>query len=177
MRSRRKTTLQKSKGGTNEQRTQHNPYPLSDGWGSARRAACCARRGDGNLREDTTMSNAFKMTFSAATIAVAIFGSCLTASSASAADWNWVSATPDRIPADAVVGGWEEGGEKLFICRANYNGTHPGKVRPAFKGCNITYAGEEKQVPDFQVLVSSWVPASNGSCRPSALVGQNELIA
>lgn len=93
---------------------------------------------------------------------------------AASEDWTWVNAKPDHIPPDAVYGG-QEGQQSLYICRAGYqNGIHPGKVRPGFGGCNIAYGGAEVTVPNFQILVSSWVPSANGSVPPGASAFGNE---
>lgn len=81
-----------------------------------------------------------------------------------AADWTWIDATADHMPFDAVVGGSEGNGDRLYICRAGHqNGIYPGKFRPGFAGCNIGSDGNEVAVPNFQILVPTWAPASNGS--------------
>jgi hypothetical protein len=65
----------------------------------------------------------------------------------------------EAIPPDALVGGWDTGYEKLYICLAPYyNGAIvPGKTRPELNGCNIPWAGNEITVPaPYQVLVPRW---------------------
>ena len=60
------------------------------------------------------------------------------------------------MPFGAIVGGHEAapGNEPLYICRATHNGgVHPGKLRAAFKGCNIGWGGRETVVADYEVLV------------------------
>jgi hypothetical protein len=67
----------------------------------------------------------------------------------------WVSAKNGDVPAGAVVGGHEAapGNETLYVCRAeNKGGVHNGKVRKAFGGCNISYAGKELKIPSYEVL-------------------------
>jgi hypothetical protein len=63
------------------------------------------------------------------------------------------------IPLDALVGGLESDGAKLYICLAPYyNGAVvPGKTRSDFGGCNIPWAGSEITVSaPYQVLVPLW---------------------
>ncbi|KAF8695603.1 hypothetical protein RHS03_07977, partial [Rhizoctonia solani] len=53
-----------------------------------------------------------------------------------------------------VEGGNEHDGSPLFIARAFYwGGTHPGKTSSMLKGANITFAGKEHCMKDYQVLV------------------------
>lgn len=67
--------------------------------------------------------------------------------------YGWVSASGGSIPAGAVIAGKESNGDPLFVCRAKYNGgTHPGKIRNAFGGCNIGWGGEEHKVISYEVL-------------------------
>lgn len=55
-----------------------------------------------------------------------------------------------------VEGGNEHDGSPLFIARAFYwGGTHPGKTSAILKGADITFAGKEYVLNDFQVLVHS----------------------
>lgn len=68
----------------------------------------------------------------------------------------WVAASGGTVPAGAIAGGREAapGNEVLYLCRASFNGgVHPGKLRAAFKGCNIGWGGKETVVPDYEVLV------------------------
>lgn len=67
----------------------------------------------------------------------------------------WVAASGDNIPRDAFGAGFEASGAPLYICRASYKGgTHPGKARPGFHGCNIGYGGKEITVRDYEVIVN-----------------------
>lgn len=69
-------------------------------------------------------------------------------------DGYWDEAANGAIPMDAVRGGREANREPLYVCRAAFgNGVHPGKVRPAFGGCNIPYGGREHAVRRYEVLV------------------------
>jgi hypothetical protein len=92
--------------------------------------------------------------------------------------YRWVPAKGGHIPKRAVKGGYEKGGKPgLFICRAKFkNGTHPGKVRPAFGGCNIGWGGKEHTVQKYSVLVVSpkWKNAKGGSIPKGAFKGGNE---
>jgi hypothetical protein len=48
----------------------------------------------------------------------------------------------------------------LWVCRAKYaatwlgrqQGVHPGKIRPPFLGCHVSYGGWEAEVVDYDVL-------------------------
>ncbi|MBE9029762.1 DUF3421 domain-containing protein [filamentous cyanobacterium LEGE 11480] len=63
----------------------------------------------------------------------------------------WKNASNGSIPRKAVMGG-RETGRRLFVCRARYKGgVHPGKL--VARNCNIGYAGQEIEVPRYQVLV------------------------
>ena len=65
----------------------------------------------------------------------------------------WVEASDGYIPRNAVVGG-DEDGAKLYIARAFYRGgTHPGKIKKGWEGCNIGYGGKEVTVRNYEVLV------------------------
>ena len=67
--------------------------------------------------------------------------------------FDWRSPKRDRIPPNAVVGGFENG-RPLYICHARYDfhGVHPGKIVAG--ACNIGYGGQEIRIPDYQVLVN-----------------------
>ena len=65
----------------------------------------------------------------------------------------WVEASDGYIPRNAVVGG-DEDGAKLYIARAFYKGgTHPGKIKEGWNGCNIGYGGKEITLRNYEVLV------------------------
>lgn len=67
----------------------------------------------------------------------------------------WTPANNGDVPAGAVVGGHEAapGNETLYICRAEIKGgIHTGKVRKAFNACNISYAGKEHKLTNYEVL-------------------------
>ena len=73
------------------------------------------------------------------------------------------------IPVDALVGGYDEDGATLYPCQASYGAAVvPGKTRPEFNGCNISWAGSEITVPakvgaPYQVLVPAWKSDKNAS--------------
>ena len=88
---------------------------------------------------------------------------------------NWTAWT-GSVPAGAVMGGYENGGD-LPLCRADYaEGKHPGKVH--LEQCHFGYAGKEVLADDFEVLVrpvamGRWV-AWTGSAPANAVVGGME---
>jgi microsomal dipeptidase-like Zn-dependent dipeptidase len=71
----------------------------------------------------------------------------------------WGSARPGY--AGAFIAG-QESGQNLYLCRANFNGTHPGKV--IGNNCNIGYGGEEKYLAKFDVFY----PTSSGKKIPDS---------
>lgn len=57
------------------------------------------------------------------------------------------------VPADAVEGGYEADGRKLYICRVDQGGAVlSGKFRPGFGGCNVPDGGREREVNPFDLL-------------------------
>lgn len=89
----------------------------------------------------------------------------------------WVAASGGTVPPGAVRGGTEHppGMQALYVCRANFNnGTHPGKIRPGFGGCNIGWGGTEHAVANYEVLVGGeflWVADSGGQVPSGAYQG------
>lgn len=64
---------------------------------------------------------------------------------------NWKLPWGGNVPDDAIEGGYEADGRKLYICRAA--GTEfAGKYRPGFKGCNIGDGGSEVTYEAFEIL-------------------------
>lgn len=60
-----------------------------------------------------------------------------------------------NVPANAVIGGGQDG-RPIPVCRATYqNSVHPGKVWGA--NCNIGYGGQEVLVASFDILTSTGV--------------------
>ena len=60
------------------------------------------------------------------------------------------------IPGRAVQGGYDAPPQSmpLFVCQAPYgNGMHPGKTRPDWDSCDISWGGREVFVHGFAVLV------------------------
>lgn len=77
-------------------------------------------------------------------------------------------------PAAGLRGAFVAGHENnrpLYLCRAQFNGQHPGKVVAG--SCNIGYAGEEKLIKSFEVFYQSpvWVA---GKTAPAGAVGGQE---
>jgi hypothetical protein len=91
------------------------------------------------------------------------------------ADGNWLARTGGDIPWDAVVGGNESDGTRLYICHAEHGGgVHPGKIRPEFGGCSIPVGGRELIIRNYEVLVPEWVSASGGVVPMGAVVFGSE---
>ncbi len=71
--------------------------------------------------------------------------------------WGWETASGGEVPDFAVVAGRDPNGRPLFVCRAQYRGgLQLGKVRRAFRGCNIIYGGKEFPVYWYSVLTARW---------------------
>ena len=69
-----------------------------------------------------------------------------------------VVASGGYVPPDAIRGGTDNDGTPLYLCTAVYGGgSHPGKLKPAFKGCDVSYGGGEHVVASYSVLVPKWV--------------------
>lgn len=65
-----------------------------------------------------------------------------------AADWTWIDATADHMPFDAVVGGSEGNGDRLYICRAGHqNGIYPENSVRAFKAAISAPMETKSQYP------------------------------
>jgi hypothetical protein len=67
----------------------------------------------------------------------------------------WVKASANNFPANAIQGGYEADGAKLYIVRAVIDGGyHPGKARKNGDGF-IPFGGVERIVKDYEVLTSN----------------------
>ena len=85
---------------------------------------------------------------------VAMLAIALGAAPLPAHDLSWEKATGGAIPEGAIAFGNESSGEALFVCRAEHaGGVHLGKIRAAFRGCNIPFGGKEIAKQNYEVLV------------------------
>ncbi len=67
----------------------------------------------------------------------------------------WVKASANNFPANAIQGGYEADGNALYIARAVIDGGyHPGKARKNGDGF-IPFGGVERIVKDYEVLTSN----------------------
>lgn len=65
---------------------------------------------------------------------------------------NWVTASYGRIPKYATIGGYDNNGKALYLCRAKYEGTlQPGKI--VGENCNFSFNGAEIMTPIYQILM------------------------
>jgi ribosomal protein S14 len=81
----------------------------------------------------------------------------------------WLAAEAGKLPAGAVVGGYD-GARPMQVCRVSYRGgVHPGKVVAG--RCNIGYGGREMVLAPFEVLSGGvqWGPPRPGDM--GAIVG------
>jgi hypothetical protein len=110
----------------------------------------------------------------AAAAALMVMGSALAQNFREGSEW--APSAGGGIPPGAARGGHEANGEPLYICSAHYeNGQHPGKIRPAFGGCNISWGGREITIPQYEVMMRedryTWIPAEGGGVPPGAVPG------
>jgi hypothetical protein len=62
-----------------------------------------------------------------------------------------------RPPAQALLAGYDNDNTPLYVCQAPYNGgLHPGKTRPEWANCLISYSGKEVHLASYSVLVPSF---------------------
>ncbi len=91
----------------------------------------------------------------------------------------WVAAAGGAIPEGAKEQGKDIDGTQLFVARAAVDGgTHPGKVRSAFKGANIPYGGKEVNAFQYEVFVGvgRWqkMESENGDIPSNAMIAGHE---
>ncbi|XP_041988952.1 uncharacterized protein LOC121740345 [Aricia agestis] len=68
--------------------------------------------------------------------------------------FSWQFATGGAVPPGAVEAGVTADGEKLYFGRVNHDGcTTPGKIHPSHETCYYPFDGEEKNSPEYEVLV------------------------
>jgi hypothetical protein len=71
------------------------------------------------------------------------------------------------LPADAIVGGADTGGQPLYLCSADVSqavdpplyvsgSRQPGKARADWNACDVSYGGLENYKSTFWVLVPNW---------------------
>ena len=66
----------------------------------------------------------------------------------------WESADGGHIPESALVAGREAHGERLFICRAEFEGgIHPGKINYGIGSCEVPGLGLANNMDQYEVLV------------------------
>jgi hypothetical protein len=92
------------------------------------------------------------------------------------AQLSWVKYN-GSIPANAVIGG-QENGKDIVVCRCNHNGgTHPGKV--VARKCHIGWGGKEVYTSDYEILTNKgykldWKFVTDGKVPAGAVVGGAE---
>ncbi|MEZ4777386.1 MAG: DUF3421 domain-containing protein [Bacteroidia bacterium] len=85
----------------------------------------------------------------------------------------WKVASKGNIPEGAIVAGYENNLNPLFLCRAKTGqGLYPGKVRLRFGAANIGWGGQEIKVEEYEVYCGGgkWVTASEGQIPDGAIV-------
>ena len=67
---------------------------------------------------------------------------------------NLTKASGGHVPSNAIKGGHESDGTPLYLCSGEHmGGTHPGKTRDGFAGCNIGWGGKEVAINPYEILV------------------------
>lgn len=90
--------------------------------------------------------------------------SCSESSAVTIGEWKTLK-FGDKIPSNAVQGGYEKNGEPLYIGRAADWKNYCGKVSPS-QGCFIPERGVEKHFTEFEILTNVegiWVPVFDGN--------------
>jgi|GEM_PF-1916952 len=96
----------------------------------------------------------------------------------------WVPVTNGQIPGNAVIGGFEANGDRIFIARVNHEGgVHVGKARQGDQTAFIPYGSREISLPNYEVYLGDgsmgrygrWQPVKPGQPIPAnAIQGGNE---
>ena len=69
---------------------------------------------------------------------------------------------------DALVGGYDNDAQPLYICNAFFNGNLvPGKIHPGWSGCDFSINNIEYTVSPFWTATPTWVAASTSQPIPS----------
>ncbi|XP_017886266.1 uncharacterized protein LOC108628686 isoform X2 [Ceratina calcarata] len=90
----------------------------------------------------------------------------------------WCQVSDGIIPPSAVEGG-NDGGEPLYVGRANHEGAMlPGKVKPGHSVCYVAWGGGEHAKSEYEVLCGctpAWVPTSGNNIPSNAIpAGETE---
>lgn len=90
----------------------------------------------------------------------------------------WCQISDGVIPPTAVEGG-NDGGEPLYVGRANHEGALlPGKVKPSHTVCYVAWGGGEHAKSEYEILCDctpGWVPTSGNNIPSNAIpAGQTE---
>src|SRR5436305_6727846 len=73
-----------------------------------------------------------------------------------------VTASNGYVPPDAIRGGTDLDGTPLYLCAAEFKGSHhPGKLRQDFGACDISFGGGEYLIPTYTVVTMQWRPSAN----------------
>lgn len=85
----------------------------------------------------------------------------------------WIAATADSMPEDALEGGRDADGDPIYVGRVFKDGDlMPAKVIPNKGGAYVAFGSEEHKVENFQVLAGAgfmWTPCENGNIVPNAV--------
>ena len=84
----------------------------------------------------------------------------------------WIKGSNGTIPEKAwrITNGKQQ--SEFYLCRAKYKASEqPGKIKAGYKGCRISYEGQELSITQYEVLTStltteplpgSWVHGRDG---------------
>ncbi|XP_065364664.1 uncharacterized protein LOC135957789 [Calliphora vicina] len=89
----------------------------------------------------------------------------------------WIAATADSMPEDALEGGRDADGDAIYVGRVFKDGDlMPAKVIPNKGGAYVAFDSEEHKVENFQVLAGAgflWTHCDNGNIVPGAVPAGN----
>lgn len=84
----------------------------------------------------------------------------------------WMSSDAGQMPPNAFVAGQSRDGQRIHVCRAQFEGgVHPGVIGPSSQ-CDITHRGSGYSIPTYEVLIDngySWATVYNGEIPFDAL--------
>lgn len=85
----------------------------------------------------------------------------------------WVVSSANYTPQNAVYAGHDTDMSPIVVCRCFHNGDLlPGKAIPSRACSYVSYAGQEIQKDNFEILIGEgydWMPAWNGTLPPGAI--------
>jgi len=89
----------------------------------------------------------------------------------------WIPCSHGELPPNAIDGGVDEFGNKLYVARANHEGGKiPGKYNTRTRTAQIPWGGGEHEKLEYEILSGvmdylAWAPSRHGSVPPLSIAG------